>query len=130
VLLGFVHRRVRLTQQAFRVLRAIGVSTPSNADIHIKTLIVDNVRRRDGPQDFSRGKGCVFSMLDLGEQYDELVSAHPRYGVRPPDTSDQSPSHRPQQFVSHRMAQRVVDSLELIYIDKQHRELFALAFRQ
>ena len=26
--------------------------------------------------------------------------------------------------------QRVVDSLELIYIDKQHRELFALAFRQ
>ncbi len=130
MLLGFVHGSVGLTQQAFRVLPAAGIGASPDAHVDIKSFVVDDVWGRDRPQDFSRGNGCVFRILHLGEQYHELVSAHAAYGVRTPDTGNQAPSHRAQQLVSHRMAQRIVDSLELIQIDKQHRELIALAFRQ
>lgn len=64
------------------------------------------------------------TQLDNGE----LVSSKPRYRVASPDARSQPPSNAPQKHVADRVPQRVVDRLEAIEVEAQHRG--ALASRQ
>ncbi len=75
VLLGFVHGVVRSIYQAFRILPVAGVGTDPDTHVDIKIFIIDTMRRRQRPEDFSRAEGRVFRMLDLGEEYHEFVPA-------------------------------------------------------
>src|SRR5580658_1856293 len=88
------------------------------------------MRRGQLPNYFSRGDSRVLAALHLGEQNDKLVAAQSAYRVRPPDGVHQSPSHRLQQLVAHRVTQRVIYFLEMIQIEIHHGELLALAYRQ
>jgi hypothetical protein len=87
LVLGFIHRGVRLTHQGFRVLSIVGVGASPNTDVDIEASTIDDMWRRDRSQDLTRDKVCVSGMLNLREKYYELVSAQPAYRVRPPDTS-------------------------------------------
>ena len=61
------------------------------------------------------------------EQDGELVAAEPRGGVLGAQAGRQSLGGRAQQLVADRVAEAVVDRLEVVEIDEDHRELTAVA---
>ena len=69
-------------------------------------------------------------MLHFGQQHDELVAALPADGVGARTHSHQAFGDGLQQLVADRMAERIVDVLEAIQIEEQHRDLLAVARRQ
>jgi len=130
LLFSLVHGYIRVTHQGFGILRVGRVCTSPDAHVDIETFAVDHVRRGYRAQDFSRRNGCVLRVLYLREEYQEFVPAQPAYRVRPSDARYQSPGYRPQQPVPDAVAERIVDSLELIQVDEQNRELLALTLRK
>ena len=61
------------------------------------------------------------------EQDGELVAAEPRGGVLGAQAARQSLRGRAQQLVADRVAEAVVDRLEVVEIDEDHRELAVVA---
>jgi hypothetical protein len=60
----------------------------------------------------------------LGSAIDEdheLVAPHPPDGVRPAQRALHSPGDQDQQVVASFVAERVVDVLEVVEVDEQHR---------
>ena len=71
----------------------------------------------------SASRSASAASRDLGLDDAELVAADPRRSVSVSrDAGAQPRRHRAQQFVADRMAERVVDRLELVEIEAQHRE--------
>ena len=66
--------------------------------------------------------------LDLAAD-DELVAAEPRDGVRAADDVLQAAAERDQQLVAGLVAERVVDRLELVDVEQQHRDVALRALR-
>ena len=64
------------------------------------------------------------SMLVQAEQHDdEFVAAHARHGVAVAHAGDQALGHVLQHAVAGGVAERVVDFLEVVEVDEQHRHL-------
>ena len=130
MLLRFVHSLVSFIHQIFSVAPVAGIGAHANTDVNVEAFIVDNVRGGQDPKDFSRTKSRVFFMFDLRQENYEFVATHATYGVRSPDTRNQAAGDRLQQLVAHNVAQRVIDFFEVVQIDEQDRELFALPLSQ
>ena len=64
--------------------------------------------------------------LDLG-QHDELVAAQARHGVRGAHDLGQARADLDQQLVAGLVAERVVDRLEAVDVEQQHRDAEAEA---
>ena len=60
------------------------------------------------------------------EQHGELVAAQPRGGVAGGEPLGEAARARLQQLVAGRVAERVVDLLEVVEVDEQHREPLVL----
>ena len=58
---------------------------------------------------------------DFGQQRDELVAAEPSNRVFAPQTMGDALRRLHQQFVTHRMSERIVDGLESVEIDEKNR---------
>ena len=76
----------------------------------------------------SRSAICVASWAasDAGADDDELVAADPRDGVRGAHGGGQAGSEREQDGVAGGVAERVVDQLEPVEIERQDRDVDAL----
>ena len=85
----------------------------------------------EGPVDriakLLRQHGGVGRMLDAGLHDRELVAAQPRQDVAFLQAAAHPLGHRLEQLVAGRMAERVVDALEMVEIEIEHRELPAAA---
>src|SRR5665213_3879843 len=62
-------------------------------------------------------------VLHAFEDHDELVSAETRDHVAGPHTAIEPARDQPQQRVARVMAERVVDDLETVAVEKEHAEL-------
>ena len=79
------------------------------------------LERADDP----RGDRVDLGERDLLAQDDELVAAEPSHGVDTADQAGDALRGRDEQLVARPVAHRVVDLLEAVEIDEQHRELMS-----
>src|ERR1035437_1800109 len=63
--------------------------------------------------------------LQLGLNDRKFVASQPGNEIRLPEAAAQPISHRFQQFITDRVPESVVDTLELIDVDVEHRQLLA-----
>ena len=64
------------------------------------------------------GTACV---ADLGDQRDEFVTSDARDGVFVAQTPQQTKGDRLQQLVTDAVSEGVVDGLEMVHVEEQHR---------
>ena len=75
--------------------------------------------------DPSRQHGGVERLLDAGLDDGEFVAAEARDGVGLAHAAAQPLGHDLEQLVADRMAERVVDALEVVEVEIEHRKLAA-----
>ena len=74
------------------------------------------------------GDGVGLAVVVQAVQEDrEFVAAEPRQGVAQPQAGLETPRHRDQQLVADHVAETVVDDLEPVEIEIEHREAVARA---
>ena len=71
----------------------------------------------------------VLGPLEVGQDHHELVAALARHGVHLAHARDQPPRHVLQDEVAGVVAERVVDHLEAVEVEEQHRHVALLAAR-
>ncbi len=76
-------------------------------------------------QPSGRVVGDRFGGIDQEDR--ELVAADPRHAVAPAHAADQHARDLDQRFVAGLVAEAVVDQLQSIEIDEQHRRIFIVA---
>ncbi len=129
--LGSVHCRVRIPQHGFgRLIVRCARGDPdtgSGEDL----LSVQGERHRERFLHTLGHAERIADVADVLQQHGELVTAEssdrmvqlePRYRVARSQAPLQPPCDRHQQLVSHDVAEAVVDQLEAIQIQEQHRE--------
>ena len=72
-------------------------------------------------------RACVLGRPKILQQDHELITAQPGDGITLTDPLGQPCGTNSQQVVADRMAERIVDVLEAIEIEKQHRQASAFA---
>ena len=72
--------------------------------------------------DAVRHPGRVAGVADVVHQDRELVAAEPRHRVAGPHAPLDAPGDGPEQLVADAVAEAVVDDLEPVEVDEQHRE--------
>ena len=121
--LALVHRGVGVAQQRARAVGVVGEQRDPHAGLHVEL----GARHREGLGEPSRDVlgGRAGAALGLGaevaEEHEELVAAVAReQPVRALDPA-QARGDPAQQAVAGRVAQRVVDELEVVEIDGEQR---------
>ena len=90
----------------------------------VAETFIGRADRLENPGDEVGDFGCV---LDRGLNDGEFVAAEPRDEIIAADAPAQAHRHRFQQFVADQMAKRIVDALEFVDVDIEHRQLLARA---
>ena len=83
---------------------------------------VQIVRRREHLLHAARGVHGLLRIGEVAEQQGELVAAEARHGVAGPDDLAQPLRDLDQQHVAPGVAEALVDGLEAIDVEEQHRE--------
>jgi len=118
-----VERGVDLAQQQRRIraLRVVArAERDADAGAHLRLVPVQQEGRRDGGAD---PLGHVLGLLRLGqplEQNREFVAPEPGQRVAVARAMADAHRHHPQEFIAGRMAERVVDILEVVEVEEQH----------
>ncbi len=124
--LGRVQRHIGLAQQLVRLLTWAAHGHPDTDPdedvLHAELEWRHALGQTDlGQRDRRRQIGHIF------DQDRELVAAEPRDGVRGAQGRLQALRERDQQQVAGGVAEAVVDGLEVVQIDEQHRQLAPIA---
>jgi hypothetical protein len=77
-----------------------------------------------------RTDGGVFGSVHFGKQHDEFIAALAAHRVGTAHAFHQPPGDRPEKLVARRMPQGIIDMLEAVQIQEQHRQLRPVARRQ
>ena len=122
LLLGAVHGGVGVAQQLERVVAVAGIEADADAggDDELASFYLE--RLRQGVENFLRHLRHVARIRQVLEQHRELVAAETRHGVALAHAGRQPPGGHPQRAVADVMPQRVVDDLETVEIEEQHRQ--------
>ncbi len=128
--LGAVHGQVGRLEQRVEVAPVLGVhgDADAGADGDLVALVggaAGHVRHHAG-RDAAGGGGVAH----LGEEDGELVAAEPCHQVRLADALLQRCGDLLQQGVAGVVAQGVVDGLEAVQVDIEHRQRLSVAPRQ
>ena len=75
--------------------------------------------------DALRQRGGVGRLLHLRHDDGELVAAHARHGVELARAAAQALADQLEQLVADRVAERVVDALEVVEVEAKHGQAFA-----
>ncbi len=128
-LLGDVHRRVGVRHQLGRVAAVVGEGGDADRAADVHRLALDRHRRVERAEQLARQHRGAFAALRR-QQHGELVAADAGHGVGgAAQLARQAAGHLVEQLVADRMAQHVVDFLETIQVDQQHRHRVAGARR-
>ena len=121
-ILGLVHRRVRMLEQFAHGGAVAREQAHANAHRGHQRAPVDHHRRGQHFVD-ARGRDADFvGRIDLVEHDDEFVAAHAHHDVRGAHRRAHALGDFLQQLVAHFVAARVVDVLEAVEVEEQHRE--------
>jgi hypothetical protein len=129
IVLCLVHRGIRVLDQRLRIRAVIGIHANADAGGDVQIVLIDGVslpHRLQHPLRHDRG---IFRSLHFREQRDEFVAALPAHRVRTAYAIHQALGNRLQKLVADLMTQGVVDVLEAVQIEKQHRDFFVVPMR-
>ncbi len=128
--LGVVHRRVGLVQHGLRVdLRRARGDRQADARRHDDLAPVDGEGLAQIVHDRARDVDRIVDAGDFVQHDDELVATDPRHRVDSPPAASQSARDLDEQLVAGRVPERVVDRLEAVEVDEQHRGARAVPLR-
>ena len=125
--LGLVHGGVGAAHQFVLVGGIVGVQGHTHAARHGEVVALHQCGLADG-----RNQALVdhlvklVAVCDVAQDDDELVAAQAAHGVVCPHRLRQPARHGAQQTVANVVTQRVIDQLEPVQIDEQHRHLLAI----
>ena len=126
VLLGAVQRKIGLLQQFVGVLAVFGRQRNADTDADDELMTGDLVGRGDLLDHVAGEHGDGGRLAIAAELHDrEFVAAQPRDRVVFGDALAETPGDLFQQRVADRMAKRIVDVLEVIEVETEHRKLIA-----
>ena len=123
VLLGVVHREVRVLQQCVRVHAVVRISGDTDAAGDVQIVLVDRMGRGKRRQYFFGTDVCILWMRYVREQDDEFIAPLPADRVAAAHARPQSIRDGLQQAVADRMAQGIVNVLETIHVQKKQCQL-------
>ena len=119
--LGAVHRGVGVAQEARGAIGGASV-------IAIPMLAVTTTSAcasANGWRAPDRAVGDLFDLALVGEvlaDHDELVAAESRHGVLAADGVGEAAAHRDEQLVARVVTEAVVDDLEAVEVEEEHRD--------
>ena len=120
--LGTQQRKVRLVEQRLGV-RAVGrVHGDTDARRDMQVLAGDPVRHRHRGEQFVGAECRVGCARHFRQQDDEFVPAQPADRVGLANARLEAPRDRLQHPVADGVAERIVDVLEPVHVDEQHRQ--------
>ena len=119
VLLGLIHRGVRILEECIRILAVAGIEADANARCDVDLKVIDGMSFRERFQQPSCRIGDIFSLVYFLKQYHKFIASLPAYCVRGTYTINQPFCDGLKQFVADRMSQGIVDALEIIQIYKE-----------
>ena len=123
--LGFLNGHVPVTGilSAIAVLAAVLTGRGiADARGHVELAPVEDERR---PQHLPQLLGDLGGVLDVVDRLDEdreLVAPEASQGVALPHVACEAPRDLPEQAIARRVAQAVVDHLEPVEVEEQHRD--------
>ena len=129
IFLGLVHCRVRVLDERVGVRAIGGIDADADTCGDVEIVLVDEMRPRHRLQHSSRRDGRVFRAINFQKQNDEFVAALPADGIRAAYAFHQTRSDRLQELVAGRMPERIVDVLEAVQIQEQHRDALLMTRR-
>ncbi|MDT4827249.1 hypothetical protein FQZ97_605890 [compost metagenome] len=125
--LGLVHGDVRRAQQAVDALPAFREAGDADTGAKGDVYAFDAVAHRDHLDQLFRHPRGVLGVVQGVEQRGELVAAHAREDVVGTQAALQLFGHPPQHAVAGIVAEGVVDQLESVQVQVQHRHALAVA---
>ncbi len=125
-----VHRGIRILHQRFCLGPIIRVGDGADADREIQIVLIDEMRRAQRCEYFFGADGGVLCVRHFRKQDHEFVAALPADGVRGTHAGDQPLRYRLQQPVTDGVAQRIIDVLETIHVQEQHRQFSPMTLRE
>ena len=128
--LGLVHRGVGELEQVGRHQGVVRIQADSQRRRDVDVVALVHLQRpAERQQDFTRHAFHRLQAADVLEDHGELVAAQARHRVRSAEGRLQSGSRGLEQAVAGRMAERIVDVLEPVQVEEQHRHPGFLATR-
>ena len=126
VLLGAVERKIGLLQQFVGVLAVLGRQRNADTDADDELVTGDLVGRGNLLDHMAGEHGDGGRLAIAAELHDrEFVAAEPRHRVMLRHAFAEAPRDLFQQRVADRMAERIVDVLEVVEVETEHRKLIA-----
>ena len=122
VFLGEVHRHVGILGQRLHVATIRRVHGDADAGRGVALVAAQLQGLAEHRQQVAGDAFDVIALGDLLQNDDEFVAAEPRHDVARAQGAAQPAGDFHQQHVAGVVAQRIVDHLEPVEIDEQHRE--------
>ena len=126
VLLGAVHRGVGTADQCRSIFTVVGVDADADAGRHRGLLTWKPTGGAQGCIHLVGNDAGVCGFGHLGQHHQEFVAAVAADGVGLAHQACQAGRHTLQHCVAGRVAKAVVDLLEIVEIQKQHRHALAV----
>ena len=115
--LGAIERQIGVLEQLVGVGAVVGCDRDADAGIDHDLAVIEVVRQCNRVAESSGKSFRVGGLSDLGLDHRKLVPAQSSHQIGFADTVAQAVGDRPQQIVADRMAQRIVDILEVVEIE-------------
>ncbi len=125
VLFSLIHGEIGIFYQCFGVPAIVGIDADADAGGDVQIVVIDPMRFAYGLEYSSRGDGGIFCLFDFGKQNHKFVATLAAYCVGGSHASQQALGDGLKQFVTERMAQRIVDVFEAVQIEKKMAIFFA-----
>ena len=129
VVLGEIHRHVGILGQCLHVAAVGRIHRDADRSRGVALVAAELQGLAQHGQQFA---GDAFDLVAFGgffQDHDEFVAPEPRHDVARTQRAPQPAADFHQQPVAGVMAQRIVDDLEPVEIDEQHRERTPIARR-
>jgi hypothetical protein len=123
--LGLIHRQIRVLQQLIEIGAVLRSQRNPDTGIGAEQVTETFKRFADrlvNPRQQVRG---IRRSCDRGLNDRKFVATEPGNDIRRSQAAAQPTSQGFQEFIADRVAERVVDALELIDVDVEHRQLLA-----
>ena len=120
--LGRVHRRVGIAKEVLGAVITARDGDP-DADRTVDLLAGHDERGGEHRLDPARDHFGLVDGVDLLQEHHELVTPQPRHRVAVPGGLFEPLGELPQQLVPLQVAERIVDHLEAVEVEEEHRAM-------
>ncbi|GEM_PF-2133190 len=127
LVLGRVHGLVGVAQHLDGIAGIVGINADPQAGGAVDLLVAQGVRAGQLVEDLLRQLGQVGHIGQIGDQDAELIATQAGHRVRLAHAAPDTGTGLDDQLVAHRVAQGVVDFLEMVQVDEDQRHLVLAA---